>query len=473
MRFTLHRITFVVICAVAVPLAIWACGEDSPDIPNVSQLPDAADVPADAGIDAPPCTPPVHPEDAKGVFVATNGADGNDCGSRTAPCRTIATALTRATAQKLDIVFIAKGEYDEHVKLAAGKQLVGGWLVDGTTDTWNKACGDNAPLIVTIRARTENTVIDAIDLQGTAKLADLNVQSRTGQAAPGESLYGVFATGSTTVLAIDNVVVDVGNGGDGANGKTGDAGVSGAPCIAVGDGGSGAPGPGGTGGGAGTFDQNGYAAGSGTDGTQGTAGLNGVTGALGTCVDCGACAIPAAGVCGFTINGIQNCGGRGQPGCGGGGGAQGGGATGGGSSIAVYCYNASVTITGGKYNAGNGGGGGAGGPGGGGAPGTAGAKGTTGIDCTGTCNMIGDPVNCTPVLQHGDGGLAGGSGGAGGAGGAGGGGAGGWSVALLQGGTGIVTANNATLKHGNAGKGGTGAPDGGTGANGTAADRYP
>ncbi|HEY8079059.1 MAG TPA: hypothetical protein VIF62_33230 [Labilithrix sp.] len=460
-----------------IALAI-ACGEDSPSIPDVSQLPDATPVDDsggggdDAGIDAQPCTPPERPDDTRGIFVSTAGADGATCGTRQSPCRSIAQGIARAGMGAKSVVYIAQGQYDERVKLAAGIELNGGWLVDGITTDWAKACGDVKNQIVVLHApKTENVTVEATNLVGDAgAVTDLTIETKAqSQVLPSESIYGLFVVGAATEVDLTNVILEkVSAGGNGADGKNGDAGADGgANCTTAGTGAAGTPGTNGTGAAAGSFDPTGYTAAGGTNGAPGGDGQNGTAAPDPPCVACGAC---AAVTCAFTPDGTQSCGTKGSAGCAGIGGTAGNAATGGGSSIAIYCYDAIVKINGGRFTAGNGGSGGIGGSGGAGGKGAPAARGANGADCTVGCNAV-DPVTCNNVAGHGDAGLEGGVGGPGGAGGNGGGGAGGWSIALFQGGTGQITPSGATLAHGTAGKGG--GPDGGAGTPGTAADRYP
>ncbi len=482
MRFRILALGLAAAGGIALVLAS-ACGEDSTTIPEVTPPADATP-PADSGgggddggIDAQPCTPPERPDDGAGVFVAPQGSDDASCGTRQAPCRTIAQGMSRAVSGAKPIVFVAQGTYDERVKLAGGVELSGGWLVDGITTQWAKACGDVKNQIVVVRApKADNVTIEAINLDGgAAKVTDVSIESKPAlQVNPGETIYGVFAAGASTQLVLVNDVIQkIAAGGSGLDGKNGDAGADGgASCLTPSTGMPGSPGTNGTGAAGGTFDDKGYAAANGSDGTNGGNGQNGTAGGDFTCADCGSCAIAVGmGGCGFTAAGPQSCGTHGTPGCAGLGGNLGNAGTGGGSSIAVYCFDATVTINGGRIGAGNGGNGGIGGAGGAGGKGAPGARGSNGADCTSACAPPGDLVTCNNVAGHGDGGVEGGVGGAGGQGGSGGGGAGGWSVALFQGGTGVITSTGATLQHGVAGKGG--GPGGGAGTAGTAADRYP
>jgi hypothetical protein len=320
---------------------------------------------------------------------------------------------------------------------------------------------------VTIQGTTATTIHEAFTGSGT--LRDLKVVSKS-PADPGESLYGIFASGASTTLTLDQVVVDVAGGGAGGAGAPGAfaANTVDAGCTSGNgsNGGAGAPGGGAA---SGTLDASGYVATSGGDAGAGQTGQNGSGGGTGTCANCDF----ASGTCQTTCTIVvkQLCASNGQSGCAGGFGGGGSGGTGGGASIAVTAWDAHVTIFGGLYtaaNGGNGGVGGAGGDGGAGAPGATGANATCVDYGTPGCvlNNCSGTLNGTSALN---GGTAGGVGGSGGPGGQGGGGSGGVSYAIVQGGAGAVTLNgNPKLAHGD---GGTGAAVGG--ANGTSSDRFP
>jgi hypothetical protein len=399
-------------------------------------------------------------DDMAGIFVAPMGsADSTTCGTQTVPCKSVQTGLDRAhVITGKSIVYVARGTYDEAVTLYAGLRLEGGWdvLDNGTSKMWLQACADPSSAAV-LRSVT------AVDLGGMATVATLTI--RSGTAATGESLYGVFARGASTTVALSDVVIDVTSGGGGANGTSGapgDAGASG--CLLPADGAAGTSGSWGAGGEAGVFDLDGWVPASGRIATAGTAGVAGTMGSAGTCVACGTCQNFLG--CSFKANGGMSCGGIGLTGCGGNPGLPGLPGGGGGSSIGVFAWDATITIQRGAVQVGSGGAGGSGGLGGAGGSGGVGLVGEAGAACGTSCNG-----SCNPINTGGPGGPAGGTGGAGGSGGTAGGGAGGCAYAIYQGGTGNVMMTGTNLAHGEAGAGG--GPDGAAGAPGVAADRFP
>ena len=422
----------------------------------------SSDADADADADASCTSSPVN--ESAGIFVATSGStDTSTCGTMTVPCASIQAGLDRAhVITGKSIVYVARGNYAESVTLYAGLTLEGGWdvLDNGQTKTWVRACADRAGAVV-IRPSADARTVIAIDLGGAATLADLTLGSKN--AGAGESLYGVFARGSTTELALDDVVVDVASGGDGTPGSAGASGDAGASGCAPDLGDAGFAGALGTGAEAGVFGSDGFQTWSGTDGTSGTAGLAGAMGATGACVTCGACKSFIG--CSFNTS-TQSCGGVGFAGCGGGAGGGGASGTGGGSSVAIFAWDAKVTITNCDVRAGSGGSGGNGGASGPGGAGGSGAIGDAGASCTVGCNN-----SCNPITGAGAGGDAGSAGGNGGSGGAGGGGSGGCAFALYQGGGASITSATTKLSHGDAGAGG--GPDAAPGAPGTASDHFP
>jgi hypothetical protein len=435
--------------------------------------PDADAAPMDSAVvvpDAAVCG--TVPDSTMGVFVAPNGVDNSACGSSLAPCLTIQYGISRANSRPN--VYVAAGTYAESIVLSAGITIWGGWNVeigDGG-DSWTGICPPTDPVgAVVIEPATSNITVTANALGGSAVLKTLTLKSKAqSSVAAGESLYGVFATGTTTTrttLTLDNVDITLGNGGDGTAGYTADGGVEGNPggCNP----GTGAAGsPGGVDGGgadAGTFTMAGYQATPGDTGGNGNTGSNGRVNDGGTCVSCVTCSVPVL----YCQSGSAppSCGNPGGNGCGGAGGNGGGPGGGGGSSIAIFTWGASVTVAGGTISAGNGGQGGSGGGGGPGGGGGTGTTGSPGLSCTVNCNIGGLNLLSCPSGTTGEGGGGlGTTGGNGSGGGAGGGGAGGWSCAIYEG-TGASVGYSATLTHGNFGT----SPGGG--ASGKSGDTCP
>jgi hypothetical protein len=467
----------------AVPIAI-ACGEDIEPIPNTTEGTDSGPPPGSDGgddggelgdgnnaTDAPDVIcPTVAPDESAGVFVATSGATGATCGTKTEPCRTIAGGIARASALARTRIYVARGVYVEKVLPKAGMRIEGGWDVLAD-QSWNRACSDVSNAVVIRAPAGETTTVFAKDLGGKSELAFLRVESKTqNQVKEGESLFGVLATGATTTVALEEVAIEVANAGNGKDGPVGAVGAD--PAAAgtcnAGTGANGTRGAAGAGASAGTFDPSGYSATDGTLGAASTPGANGTAGPDGTCVQCGTCSdFPA---CNFVPTPPKSCGTPGKNGCGGGNGAAGVPGDGGGSSVGLFAWDATVTVTGGRIRAGDAGNGGIGGNGGTGKTGSAGAVGTPTANCIVAC-AIGAGA-CTVTMGRGEGGQPGGAGGTGAQGALSGGGSGGSSFAIFQGGAGLVTAPaSIPLQFGKAGKGG--GPDAGVGANGLAAARYP
>jgi hypothetical protein len=445
---------------------------DSPaDTTSVLDVFEPPDSPLPEGA-IPSCATP--PDDAAGVFVAPGGSDfleGGVCGlSRSTPCRTIGAGLSSAsTASGRSIVYVAAGTYTEKVTLVNGVTVEGGWHVGGEAGTdWTYDCVSPAALVTVQAPSGSNATV--VTSSGAATLTTVTVLSKAA-AAPGQSLYGIMATGASTRLTLDDVIVNVAGGGDGATGSAGSVGSHAPATCSAGDGASATTaGPAGGGGSAGTFTATGFVPGAGATAGAGGAGDNGAAGLPGAAVSYGGCTggLPGGPPCMATA---ASClGGTGKPGCGGGGGAGGGGGGGGGSSVALYVFGAQVTVNAGSLTASNGGRGGPGGGAGAGATGSAGATGTATMCTIAVCgapipNICQGAAPGSPLTVTASGGGAGGTGGNGSAGGPGGGGAGGDSFAAVTAGAGSIAFNGApALAFGSAG---TGSGAGASGAQGT------
>ncbi|MGD0527985.1 MAG: hypothetical protein ABSE49_22820 [Polyangiaceae bacterium] len=405
-----------------------------------------------------------------GVFVVPGGSDaGASCGSLATPCGGVQLGLDRANARGATTVYVAAGTYDESISLYAGITLQGGWTE--SAGVWAPICTGSAPTAVTITAPpASNVTVTATSLGGTATLETMTITSKAeASVQPGESIYGIVATGATTSLVLDDVVVLISAGGQGANGSTGPAGAAAVGTCAGGNGGGGAAGPTGTGSTGGSFSAAGYTAGAGTTGAGGAAGNAGADGGAGVCASCVTPGCSGGNCVAVATN--KTCGASGLSGCGGAGGGPGAPGAGGGSSIVLYVWDAQITCNDTTLTAGAGGAGGAGGPGGDGGAGSAGQPGASAGSCgTSVPGSLLCASGCTatsnPVTM--DGGAPGGSGGSGGTGGQGGGGAGGWSCSYYQGGAGTLTASGSSFTFGAPGAGGALG-----GASGTAKEKCP
>ncbi len=431
-------------------------------VPSDGALP--TDAPAfDAGNCATAVVDPVH-----GVFVAPGGTDSVGCGTApTSPCQSIGAGVASATADGggRDIVYVSAGVYTETVTLDVGVTVQGGWHWGGSS-IWSFDCGSSPESAVTVQAPSNSnaTVVVSGSDGNPATLSTLTVLSKAASAVqPGESLYGVFATGASTVLALTDVIVTMQAAGAGLPGTAGAIGSAPPVTCSAGNGKNaaastaGAVGATGTGG---SFSSAGYTTHTAGTGGNGTAGGNGMAGGPGASVPVSVCA--TTNPC--TVGQTTCVGAAGLNGCGGEGGVGGSGGGGGGSSVAIFAYDAAVIVTAGAFRTGDGGNGGAGGAGGSGGSGSGGSPGLPslceGSSCSGSATSACAPLN--PAVMA-SGGASGTEGGNGSVGGRGGGGAGGDSDVIVTGGSAtsmlVLAADPALLP----GKPGTGAANGPSG----------
>jgi hypothetical protein len=407
---------------------------------------------------------PVH-----GVFVASGGMDGSGCGTEpNSPCASIGAGIATALTSTGGIVYVSAGTYGETLTLPAGVTVQGGWHWGGNGgNEWMFDCSATPESAVTVQApSSSNMTVVANSNNGSSTLSTLTVLSKPAAGVnPGESLYGIFATGANTQLTLTDVVVTVQGGGVGLPGTMGSAGAAPPSTCSSGDGVSPSmPGAMGTAGLAASVSSTGFTTNTGGTGGSGTPGDNGTAAAAATSMSYPAC-VEAPPSC---TTGQATCTGTpGVNGCGGGAGLGGTGGAGGGSSVAIFAYDATVTVTAGVLQAGNGGNGGAGG---GGSSGVSGSLGANGQNVVCPNSMCANSSSCTITgsTTSVSGGAAGGAGGQGSNGGQGGGGSGGNSYAILTGGmaTGRLTLSTASppeLVAGHPGLGG-----GSNGPNGTA-----
>jgi hypothetical protein len=395
-----------------------------------------------------------NPSDLYVTSTAT--ADGN-C-TMDAPC-TLPSALARVTVAGGGTINLAASRYVGDIALPPRAQIVGGWqVVDGA---WISVCDET---VVVLEGETANMTVRAAEAPDTG-LALVTVVSAARPALPSESWYGIFVSGSTTSLTLDNVAVATRAGGAGTGGAAGPPLPPGLPppTCSPGDGAVGPPGN------VGASGDHGYGP-SGIDARAGSTGAEGAAGSAGTAGGPGETSSGLRCVAdGFQCRSVQ-CSDQapsGTPGCGALGGKGGAGGESGGGSIAVFAWDgARVVVRGGRLSAGPGGAGGAGGGGGPGAPGFSGAPGASlDSDCfsAGTCGPgpgCGQPTAPKKLA----GGSAGGSGGSGGVGGSGGGGAGGPSFAVVTGAGANVSLVGTKMSFGPGGAGG--APNGALGPSG-------
>lgn len=420
------------------------------------------------GATSPPqgCDPTAAPE-AEAIFVSPAGLDSN-AGSAQLPVKTLSTALTKAKANLAKRIYLQVGDYSEASTLVfteaeGGIIIEGGWNKQGAK--WSPACADDRRLSTTI-AVASNVAVRVTDVAVASALRHLTLATKAQGispfAQPGESMYGIWVSGATTVFNLNDVEVIAGNAGSGGDAPIGPNGVGPALCTGLAacctDGiagcGNAQVGPTAPPGApvapsaaqSGAFHSSGYAGENGPAGANGPNGYNGKAGGAGTSGgnvcrvggSCGKCQTggnaSCPGTCGPKVAPTSYSplvGETGHCGCGGLGGFGGQGGRGGGASIALYVTTgATVVVKDSVLRAGKGGNGAAGGVGGEGALGSDGSVGAPAFcitscydGCQGSCTC--DQGTSVP------GGAAGTRGGKGAKGGQGGGGSGGPSHAVV------------------------------------------
>ncbi len=300
------------------------------------------------------------------LFVSnkTGSTASGNCTSQV-PCTTISAALSAAaTSSNRSVVYVDEGSYTDQVIIPKGITAIrGGWIYGG--GTWAIDCSQARLMATTITApNTANKTVVAADLAGTTTLEALSIRTKSA-GNTGESLYGVFATGSTTTLLLVDTTVAAMSAGAGAAGVVGGDGSTGASSCSAGanpPATATAATPPASGGANANYSVAGAVTSAGPTGTVGGSGGNGVPGPAGQCADSVSCD-GSKGDCN-TDQGGQVCAPMAAPGCGGGPAGVGGGGGGGGSSIALFAWDAHVTVTGGALQGGSGGAGGPGAAGG-------------------------------------------------------------------------------------------------------------
>ncbi|GEM_PF-6056583 len=158
-------------------------------------------------------------DEAASVFVsAAEGSDSNSCGTKSVPCKTIGTGLTRAKALGFSNVLITVGTYAESFPVADGISLYGAYGLDWSRD----AAG-----VTRIEASDVTGIIaEAIVLPTT--LNHLYIQGKSGSGLSTRTSVAFRASGCGDKLQLIRVTVQAGDGFKGSNGGSGSNGQGGA-----------------------------------------------------------------------------------------------------------------------------------------------------------------------------------------------------------------------------------------------------
>ncbi len=302
---------------------------------------------------------PSEMADPTQVFVSSLGSPTSNCLPQT-PCNSIQAGIVAAVAHGQKTIYVDQGTYPEQLTLSAGIAIRGAW---SRANGWTPICDGTRLTATKLQppAGTDRAII-AKDLGGSASLEAIDVQGQT-TAQPGQSLYGIFATGSTTMLSLTDVSVLVPAGGDGSAGTDGVPGVmAGAPDCGHGVAAPAAATAAIAAPSAGAHVMYSAAGATSSTASSGTKGGNGQSGLPGTevCGDAVVCQPDKPDGINCAGNPTDACGSA-AGGCGGTAGGVGTGGGGGGSSIALYAFDAQVVVLRGQLIASIGGTGGNGG----------------------------------------------------------------------------------------------------------------
>jgi hypothetical protein len=418
------------------------------------------------GTGTPPCDTTLDPRaeacivsDEYAVFVAPTGNDENP-GTQGAPFATLSKAAEAAGDLP---VLVCNATYDEHVVIANGVRIFGGFkctdwspetakplfkpstagqalkvdtvadvvLIDGVAFEVGDATAAGASALTAIVNASPEVTLRGVSLKAGKGKAGANgtLTSFTfrDQTALNGNPEGATMSGGQKVCACQSPLVSVGGVG-GTPSSSGQSGAKGLP-----DHGGGAPGTPNSCGSGGTGQDGGDAPATAPGSGEATLGTPSVVGWLPTAGTDGANGSPGqGGGGGASRNDLGHGGGGGCGGCGGNGGTAG---KGGGGSIALLALDSPLVLEASSIataDAGDGGGG---------------AAGQAGQDIAGMGGTVASTFNS----------CAGGNGGKGGAGGAGGGGAGGVSVGVLWKGAAQPTVSaDTTITNGKVGAKGVG-----------------
>ncbi|MEZ4249501.1 MAG: hypothetical protein R3B99_14830 [Polyangiales bacterium] len=164
------------------------------------------------------------------VFVATDGTDGDLCGTTSEPCQTLGRALSIAAASGLDVA-VSQGTYAETITLPDGVSIHGGY--DRASD-WSRSVDHSVivggALLVdagSANARLETLV--AVDITTPTTVEHLTIRTPNASDSQTASVLGARLV-NAGALALRHVVVLAGAGSvgdDGANGAMGRPGITG------------------------------------------------------------------------------------------------------------------------------------------------------------------------------------------------------------------------------------------------------
>lgn len=205
----------------AAPMDDRGFASDSADVTTTVDAADAGEPPEAS--DAKVCDPTEAPQDdpcvlsgAYGLFVSPQGVDTNP-GTPTAPLKSVALAVERASTAGQARVYLCNGVYSEAVHLLSGVSLYGGFdcsgdagirYVDGTFATISPPSNHIA------------LIVDGVD--AAVAVEDIGFRAADGvgddDAGNGQSSVAVLVNASTATFR--RCILTAGNGDQGADGQT-------------------------------------------------------------------------------------------------------------------------------------------------------------------------------------------------------------------------------------------------------------
>jgi len=159
-----------------------------------------------------------------GIFVSTGGADAPGGGlTPESAVQSISFALTRAQDEALECVFVQSGTYKEIVTLVDGVTIDGGYDLNWERDVYSDPEHEVRILGASDKSLGQYVTVVATNLATGAVLQNLVIESPDAMGSTngsGLNTAGVYAF-STTLLTLEDVRIECGDGAPGDRGTDG------------------------------------------------------------------------------------------------------------------------------------------------------------------------------------------------------------------------------------------------------------